>query len=519
MHHNYYFLKKLAPRLDIELRGKSLLETFSQEKDELVLVFAGAESEVFYIKATLKSDFACLSFPEKFDRARRNSVNLFTELEGAIVAHVRVFENERAFGVFFENGYCLVFKMFGNRSNLVAFDLEGNITSIFNNKLLADHELKIDLLDRHIDQSYEAYIAAGENYRLLFPTFNKLINSILVSRLGENANPEEKWDVIQQLLSELEAGKYFVVVEDHIPILSLLNFGENPAVFNDPIESLNAFYFARIRLNGIVKEKGEVIRIIKKRIDQTTHYLDNTFDKLVALESAVKNDEIGHIIMANLNQIPARATEVELYDFYRDTNIRIKLKKDLSPQKNAEGYYRKSKNEKIELYRLNDSLSFRENEKKEYILHLSNIEAIESLRELRAYIKKFELLGSTTKANLPDELFKTLHFQGYTILIGRNAKNNDLLTKQFAFKEDLWLHARDVSGSHVVIKHQAGKKFPSPVIERAAEVAAFYSKRKNDSLCPVIVTPKKYVRKLKNMPEGAVIVDKEEVIMVVPRGE
>jgi predicted ribosome quality control (RQC) complex YloA/Tae2 family protein len=71
----------------------------------------------------------------------------------------------------------------------------------------------------------------------------------------------------------------------------------------------------------------------------------------------------------------------------------------------------------------------------------------------------------------------------------------------------------------VIIKNQPGKKFPSTVIERAAELAAFYSKRKTDSLCPVIVTPKKYVRKLKGMPEGAVIVDKEDVVMVVPRGE
>jgi predicted ribosome quality control (RQC) complex YloA/Tae2 family protein len=71
----------------------------------------------------------------------------------------------------------------------------------------------------------------------------------------------------------------------------------------------------------------------------------------------------------------------------------------------------------------------------------------------------------------------------------------------------------------VVIKNQSGKKFPAPVIERAAELAAFYSKRKNDSLCPVIYTPKKFVRKPKGLPEGAVMVDKEDVVMVVAKGE
>ena len=123
--------------------------------------------------------------------------------------------------------------------------------------------------------------------------------------------------------------------------------------------------------------------------------------------------------------------------------------------------------------------------------HLSVIEPMESLRELRAYIKSNGLKASSNVAALAVDLFKKVEYLGYVILIGRNAKNNDLLTKQYAFKEDLWLHARDVSGSHVVIKNQPGKKFPAPVIERAAELAAFYSKRKTDSLCPVIVTPKK----------------------------
>ena len=58
---------------------------------------------------------------------------------------------------------------------------------------------------------------------------------------------------------------------------------------------------------------------------------------------------------------------------------------------------------------------------------------------------------------------------GFRILVGRNAQANDQLLQQYTSKEDMWLHARDVSGSHVIIKHQAGKKFPGPVIERAAQ--------------------------------------------------
>ncbi len=101
--------------------------------------------------------------------------------------------------------------------------------------------------------------------------------------------------------------------------------------------------------------------------------------------------------------------------------------------------------------------------------------------------------------------------------MGRNAENNDLLTLKYAFKEDLWLHAKDVSGSHVVIKYQSGKNFPKPVIEKAAEIAAFHSKRKADTLVPVTVTPKKFVRKPKGFAAGKVIVEREEVVLVQPK--
>ncbi len=67
------------------------------------------------------------------------------------------------------------------------------------------------------------------------------------------------------------------------------------------------------------------------------------------------------------------------------------------------------------------------------------------------------------------------------------------------------------------MNHKAGQTIPNSVIEKAASLAAYFSKRKTDSLCPVTVTEKKYVRKIKGAPAGAVMVDREQVIMVVPQ--
>ncbi|RYY10904.1 MAG: DUF814 domain-containing protein, partial [Cytophagaceae bacterium] len=116
-------------------------------------------------------------------------------------------------------------------------------------------------------------------------------------------------------------------------------------------------------------------------------------------------------------------------------------------------------------------------------------------------------------AELP---FKVFEDRGFTILVGRNAANNDLLTQKYAHKDDLWLHAKDVTGSHVVIRHRAGQPVPEPVIEHAAQLAGWYSRRQHDSLCPVTVTPKKFVRKPKGALPGQVVVERERVVLVVP---
>ena len=93
---------------------------------------------------------------------------------------------------------------------------------------------------------------------------------------------------------------------------------------------------------------------------------------------------------------------------------------------------------------------------------------------------------------------------------------NDELLK-LSHKEDLWLHARGVPGSHVIIQMNRKNDFPpTNIIEKAAEIAAFYSKAKGSSLVPVIFTKRKYVRKGKGLPPGAVFVDKEDVVLVKP---
>jgi predicted ribosome quality control (RQC) complex YloA/Tae2 family protein len=121
------------------------------------------------------------------------------------------------------------------------------------------------------------------------------------------------------------------------------------------------------------------------------------------------------------------------------------------------------------------------------------------------------------ESNSKPSLFKEFDFENYTILVGRNSKNNDVLTFQHAHKEDIWLHAKGVSGSHVIVKRKGSGGIPEPVINRAAELAAYFSKAKSSSMVLVMYTERKFVRKFKSALPGQVIVEKEHTILVEPK--
>lgn len=498
------------------------MEAFSQEKDELILVFAEGKGKhqyykPFFIKATLRPDFTCLCTPESFERARRNSINLFADCYDQTVLDVFVYENERAIGIRLSGGGTLVLKLFGNRSNILYCAPEGQVVELFIHRLEADAQLLETQLHRPIEQHFEAFVAQQGKVQAVFPTFGKLLVALLDQRTEATASLPDRWAQVQTLLIQLENPRFFIVRHTEGLALVLVPMGEVLETFDDPLVALNRFYTLYIRSGTLEKEKASLRTLLQKRLKKTQAYLNAQYDKLDRLDQGLSHEQIGHLLMANLHAIPERAAQVELYDFYHDRPVTIKLKEELSPQKNAEQYYRKAKNEKIATDTLYQNIAAKEQEVLELQAHLSTVEQTDALRALRTYTKKHQLTTAQSAPTNPSELFKQVYFQGFEILIGRNAKNNDLLTKHHSYKEDLWLHARDVSGSHVLIKHRAGKPFPPAVIERAAELAAWYSKRRTDSLCPVIVTPKKYVRKPKGMAEGAVIVEKEEVVMVVPR--
>jgi predicted ribosome quality control (RQC) complex YloA/Tae2 family protein len=270
----------------------------------------------------------------------------------------------------------------------------------------------------------------------------------------------------------------------------------------------------------------------RKRIRNRINYLEKTLKKITNFSQLKEKKAIselkGHLLLTHLSNIKRGIDQVKLKNIYSATEefISIKLDPRISIQENAGKYFEKYKNISgmKENLKLKKDTYTRELDfwKKTYaeaekIDSLKKAEKLEQLLEdkhllQRENIKKKKIRLDTSSFN------RLLIDQQWEILIGKNARNNDLLTFKFSNKHDIWLHAQGVTGSHVVI-HLADKnhKPPQKVIEQAAAVAAYFSAAKNSSTVPVNFTEVRYVRKPRKALPGAVLMTQAKTIFVEPK--
>lgn len=469
------------------------------------------QKESFFIKAHLLSSFCCLTFPKEISRARKNSVDLFDEVILKKMVGVTQYENERSFSVDLDQHLSLVFKMHANRSNILLAK-EGLIITIFKNQFKDDFDISLSDLHQTIDWSESHFESNIHNLKEAYFTLGKEFWRYLEENGFFQKNHQEQWKHFSDTLQKLLHPKFYILNRNGNIKFSLLPGPNVVAVFEDPMDAINEFFYLHVQTIALQKEKGVMIKKLTSSITSSQSYIEKNRKKLEEIEDSTHYKSWADILMANMHQVQKGSTKAVLKDFSNNP-ISIKLKPELSVQKNAEIFYRKAKNQDIEIDKIKTAIAKKEQEIEEWNNQLSLINNIETLPELRKHFKTTEKVILKKKEPLP---FHLVEFMGYQIWIGKNAVNNDLLTLKHAHKDDLWLHAKDVAGSHVIIKHQAGKAFPKDVIERAAELAAYNSKRKTETLCPVAYTQKKFVRKRKGDLPGTVIVEREDVIMVKP---
>jgi predicted ribosome quality control (RQC) complex YloA/Tae2 family protein len=518
---SYFFIRNIRNSLSKLLERAILLDAYRQSAQSVVFVFEKLDGSLFYIEGFFASDECLLHFPKEQSKSRK-AISILKELYGFMVTSVEQAENERAFAIHLKGKQSIVFKWFGRQSNILHWD-EGKVKWLLVNKLKNDEVFNYTVFHKPRTWSQEEFLQMNGELAKFIPQLGKdAIHEWSTDvHWNELSNLKDKWLKVQVLLSDLKQPTYYIIQENKRAHFSLFNFNGNNklclAEESDPLLAANLYFHYYYRFNRVELLREQLTLFYSNKLRALNKQIDQLSQGVVAFDERIPPNQLADIIMANLN-IFKSAREVEVLNFYTQENIQVKLKERLSAVDYASLLYKKSKNRQTEKLKMLDRLAKLELELENLKDAFATIEQadVRMLLTLKEDFLPTKGLSAQQEKALEPPVFKEYECLDYKIFVGRNAKNNDELTLHFAHKEDLWLHAKDVSGSHVIVKHKAGKPFPKPVIERAAELAAFYSKRKNDSLCPVMYTLKKYVRKVKGTAAGMVRVERESVLLVVP---
>lgn len=494
MHTNYYFFRQLAKVLQVKLEDSILEAAFSQAKNELVLGFSTNKQD-FWIKILLLADTTLLSFPPDFKRAKKNSIDLFEILIGKKLEGVQTFEQERLLVLNFENDYQLVVQAFGKDNNIILFQ-KGIVVHSFKKSI---NDLALTKLIRPtLPSTLEYFERFG--YRKIFPSLAAI----------KPKNWSEDWELIQKLLKYLEKSEYFIFKETDKIVLTLFEPAECLFKTTDILAACSYFFKTYLYQSKLQAEKKKQLKTLKRQFEKTNSYLKSNRSKLKDLEKVSEYRMMGDLLLSNLNQIEPYSKTTTLFNFYTNQKVTVKLNPKLSPAENADRYYRKVKNQNIAKNKLRENIKHKLQELERLKFALQKLETVKDLKTLQ---------NQSTKSSVKSvqrQPYKEVIFQNFRIWIGKSAQDNDMLLNRYSHKNDMWLHAKDAKGSHVIIKG-AGTIYPKPVLEEAGSWAASYSDRKHESLAPVSYTLRKYVRKRKGLALGQVVLEREQVIMVKPK--
>ncbi len=531
MYKNYFILNRFAEEQNEKFAGYSVDEIFSQEKDKLVFHMHGGGGES-YLEISVNPGFPYIVVKDDFRRAKKNTIDFFTGFLPAKLEAVEIAVSDRIIRLKLSNS-SIYFAIRGKYTDVFLLD---NMDNIYFFKKFPDENTDEFIREiKSIDFTAEVNIPVfNENIKndffeaikKYYPFVGKEILSELKAR-SNNGAVDEMISRLKQIITEIftEAPAVYLDEKSFTLQLRIKSFKSN---LNTDFQEFGNIYDA---INFYINKKyfydsaGDKKKRIQKHLERELIKLSNKLNSLKTnIDNGSKEDEylkLGNLLLININKIKAGMRVIEVEDIYEgEKNISIKLDEKLSPRKNADLYFEKSKGDRIrlekskKLYSENKILFNRLNE-----LQKKAAEA-GSIGELVKIMKELKMKDNENQNEKEDIRIKFKHYiieNKYNVYVGKDSQNNDLLTVKFAKQNDYWFHARSVPGSHVVLRVDNIKEaVPKNILKKVAALAAFHSKAKTSGTAPVSFTLKKYVVKKKGMEPGKVALLKEDVLLVKP---
>ena len=292
--------------------------------------------------------------------------------------------------------------------------------------------------------------------------------------------------------------------------------------FTSLSDLLDTYYKDKAERDRVKQQASELIRRVENELQKNRHKLKKQEKELLATDNAEEFRQKGELLTTFLHQVPNDQDQVILDNYYTNQPITIALDKALTPNQNAQRYFKRYQKLKEAVKYLTDLIE----ETKATILYLESVETVlnqaglEEIAEIREELIQTGFIRRRQREKIqkrkkPEQYLAS---DGQTIIyVGRNNLQNEELTFKMARKEELWFHAKDIPGSHVVI---SGNLTPSDEVKTdAAELAAYFSQGRLSNLVQVDMIEVKKLNKPTGGKPGFVTYTGQKTLRVTPDPE
>lgn len=521
---NYYTLIYLNRELNEKIGSGIFQFAISPHKDVLE-IYIQADEDSYRLIFSANPNETALFLDSYRPPKKSNVLDFFQRLEGEKITRLSLADQDRLFYLYFGEQRFLIFKLFSGSPNVFLVE-NGQISGAFKNPEKVKGEAPPQPYSPNFAEEISAKAKAKNQITKLNPLLPRNLLPYLINQHKvEEMSLEEVKDFVAMISRELLTEPHPRVLETGDLCLwsqEILDI-PNDRTFDTVNHAVLHAYRNAVHLRRLHNRRQKVVQLLERIVSKKEAQFEQLQQADKSLERADDYEKYGHLLMANAHEeIEFGKEKIEVTDFYEENQaIEIPIKEGLSLAENAQQYYEKAKSSRKSYKEAKKRIPEVKQEMQLAGRLLKEVKQIKRLPELESWMKdhaeELEKFGygveDDSQASSPYRKFKA---GKYEIWIGKNAKSNDQLTS-LAHKEDIWLHARGVGGSHVVIRMGNQKDYPpKDVILTAAGYAAFYSKAKGMKTAPVMYTKRKYVRKPKGAPAGAVVVEREQVEMVPP---
>lgn len=516
-------LEHIARELSTLLCGATLVRAWSQQKGVATLVFAMGSDEIPVVIDVHAKD-ASITVRQSAQRALRNCIDIFPGLLGQSLGAVVKLEHDRVISFIFSHDVLHVELFSAGRGNILCCH-EAMVTDALHRRterighafstlprvsaeplvraeltLLQDLSTCAHRLGKHYAE--EVCIRAG------------LSPSLLVEQLSADQRELVTACVVSLLEQCRTCTQYLILRRGDDVLLSLIplhgwQVGES---HDSVLEAVRIVSFRRRSDRTFRDEQQRQLRSIDALIGKISRTLQAVLGDEDATGRSGRYRSWADTLMAQQDIQRTGMNHLELVNVVSGESETIPLRRESTILENATSLYAKARDAEQAARRREQRIPELRRRLDDLYGERNRIAAARSLSDLPKHPPAMD-----NQQNTRTPVFREFRLDDkHTLYVGRSAANNDELTMKFARQQDWWMHVRGASGSHAVLRGVSGPKIPKQILEVAAAITAYYSQARNASYVPVVYTQRKYVRKPKGANVGAVVIDREQTVMVRP---